>query len=278
MAADDEQIIQNRRRRITSGSDTNAPLYGRSDPMTGGDDYQNQTGDYQLDQGILETRRPHSSVVRLDTGSQLPRKTNVQPVTQRRGGTREFPLNRSTGQTGQTGIRQPRVNSQQPPLRPERKEPEQPRKVHWLLPAGVGMVAMLVLWVVGSSVLAWGMQRYNDYRYGTPRTYQIDQVVGHGGDSAAHPSHFIAINLNHQAVVIELMAGDPGKSVSYVAPVYIVGDDGLAPITVDFKDVNADSKADMIVTIHLTNQNQVYVFINDGTKFRPSNANDKMHL
>lgn len=278
MAADDEQIIQRRRRTTGAGGPgTNAPMYGRGDAMTDGDGYH-QTDGYELDQGMFDTRRTHSSVVRLDTGSQQQRKTNVQPLTQRRGGTREFPLNRPTGQTGQMGQtgRQPRVTAQQP-LRPERKEPEQ-RKVHWLLPAGVGMVAMLVLWVVGSSVLAWGTQRYNDYRYGNPRTYQVDQVVGHGGDSTAHPSHFIAINLNHQAVVIELMAGDPGKSVSYVAPVYIVGDDGLAPITVDFKDVNGDTKADMIVTIHLTNQNQVYVFINDGTKFRPSNANDKMHL
>ena len=74
------------------------------------------------------------------------------------------------------------------------------------------------------------------------------------------------------------MAGDPGKSVSYVAPVYIVGDDGLAPILLDFRDVNGDSKLDMIVTIRLTNQNQVYVFINDGAKFRPSTASDKLHL
>ncbi len=140
------------------------------------------------------------------------------------------------------------------------------------------MVAMLVLWVIGSSVLSWGIQRYNDFRYGNPRTYQTDHVVGHGGDNTTHPSHFIALNLNHQAVVIELMAGDPSKSVSYVAPVYIVGDDGKAPVTVDFRDTTGSNKLDMIVTIHLANQNQVYVFINDGNKFRPSNSNDKIHL
>jgi len=269
MAADDEQIIQ-RRRRTTGGPDTNVPMYGRGDAVTNADGYM---VDYQLDQGMLDTRRPHTSVVRFDTGSQSQRKTNVQPVTQRRGTARDLSLNRPT--QGQTG-RQPRVTSQPPP-RSERKEPEH-RKVHWLLPAGVGMVAMLVLWVVGSSVLAWGVQRYDDYRYGNPRTYQVDKVVGHGTDSNAHPSHFIAINLNHQAVVIELVAGDPAKSFSYVAPVYIVGDDGLAPILLDFRDVNSDSKLDMIVTIRLTNQNQVYVFINDGTKFRPSTASDKLHL
>lgn len=185
--------------------------------------------------------------------------------------TRDLPPNRQ-GQPGR-----PQRNTTQQTLRPERKAPE-PHKVHWLLPAGVGMVAMLVLWVIGSSALSWGMQRYNDIRYGSPRTFQTDFVVGHGKDSPTHPSHFVAINLNHQAVVIELMAGDPAKSVSYVAPVYIVGDDGLAPVTVDFRDANNDKKVDMIVSIHLSTQNQVYVFLNDGTKFRPSNANDKIRL
>ncbi|MBA2681822.1 MAG: hypothetical protein H0U76_25930, partial [Ktedonobacteraceae bacterium] len=72
MAADDEQMIQ-RRRRTTGGPDTNSPLYGRGDAMTGDDDYQ--TDSYQMDQGIFDPRRSHSSVVRFDTGSQLPRKT-----------------------------------------------------------------------------------------------------------------------------------------------------------------------------------------------------------
>jgi hypothetical protein len=140
------------------------------------------------------------------------------------------------------------------------------------------MIAMLVLWMLGSSVLAWGIQRYNDVRYGNPRTYQVDAVVGHG-DSPSRPSHFIAINYNRQAIVTEWMGGDPSKSINYVAPIYIAGDGGdLAPITVEFRDVNGDNKLDMIIHIHLPNQDQVSVFINDGHKFRPSNGNDKIRL
>src|SRR5579859_1044558 len=45
-------------------------------------------------------------------------------------------------------------------------------KVHWLLPLGIGMIAMLVLWVAGSLFLAWSLARYDDFRYGNPRTYQ----------------------------------------------------------------------------------------------------------
>lgn len=87
------------------------------------------------------------------------------------------------------------------------------------------------------------------------------------------------MNLNRQAIIVEFMAGDPGKSVSYVAPIYIAGDGGdLAPVTLEFRDVNGDGKPDMIVHILLPSQNQVSVFINDGTRFRPSNSNDKLKI
>jgi hypothetical protein len=141
------------------------------------------------------------------------------------------------------------------------------------------MIAMLVVFVIGSLVVTWGTQLRDDFTYGRPRTYQTNQVVGHGNDSAAHPSHFIAINYNRQAVVIEWMAGDPAKSVDYVVPYYIVGDNAdLTPVTVNFKDVNGDGKLDMIIHIHMRNQDQTFVFINDGSKFRPPTANDKIQL
>ncbi len=182
--------------------------------------------------------------------------------------------------------RQPQAMTRNLPRPPRAPMPQQVEqmgvlhsKTHWLLPLGVGMMAMLVLWVTGAWLVAWGGQRYNDLHYGIPRTYQTDAVVGHGGDSPAHPSHFIALNLNRQAIVIELMAGDPGKSVSYVAPVYIAGDGGdLAPVTVEFRDVTGDNRLDMIIHIHLPSQDQLSVFVNTGTKFRPSNGNDKISI
>ena len=69
------------------------------------------------------------------------------------------------------------------------------------------MIAMLVLFVVGSLVVAWGGQLHDNLVYGTPRTYQTDAVVGHG-DSKAHPSHFIAINYNR--VTFALVTHDEG--------------------------------------------------------------------
>jgi hypothetical protein len=160
---------------------------------------------------------------------------------------------------------------------------EKPRRnVHWLLPLGIGMIAMLLLWVIGSSVLAWGLDRLDDIHYGYPRTYQTDAVVGHG-DSKQHPSHFIAINLHGQAIVIEFPAGNPQHAMSYVVPYYIREQGGgqagdLTPVTVEFRDVTGDGKPDMIVHILFRTQVQTFVFVNSGTKFRPPTSSDNIHL
>ena len=151
--------------------------------------------------------------------------------------------------------------------------------VHWLLIFGVAFLALVVIWILGSAILTWSIQRYNDIRYGSPRTFQIDAVVGHNNDSPLHPSHFIAMNLQGQAVIMEIMASDPSKSVTYVAPVAISGVGAeLVPVTVEFRDVNGDGKPDMLMHIHLTNQDQVIVFINTGTKFRPLTKTDQIQI
>ena len=152
-------------------------------------------------------------------------------------------------------------------------------KVHWLLPVGIGMIAMLVLWELGSIALAWGTARYDDIRYGNPRTYQTDAVVGHGNDSTLHPSHFIAVNLNRQAIVVEFPAGNPAGAESYIVPYYILGPGAdQVPVTLEFRDVTGDGKLDMIIHIHLQSQDQTFVFINDGAKFRPPTSKDNIHM
>jgi hypothetical protein len=143
------------------------------------------------------------------------------------------------------------------------------------------MILMLILWETGTALMAWGTARYDDLRYGNPRTYQTDAVVGHGGDSPVHKSHFMAINLNRQAIVVEFPAGNPSGAQSYVVPYYILGQDGnLTPITLEFRDVagHPKSRPDMIIHIHLQTQDQTFVFVNDGTKFRPPTSQDHIHL
>ena len=73
---------------------------------------------------------------------------------------------------------------------------------------------------------------------------------------------------------MELMAGNPAKSINYTGPDLFESGGDLIPVTLEFRDVTGDGKPDMLIHI----QDKVFVFVNDGTKFRPSNANDKIHL
>ncbi|GAC1653870.1 MAG: hypothetical protein NVS4B12_25720 [Ktedonobacteraceae bacterium] len=251
------------------------PLTRASRNVTGPQTNLHQT-DY--DDTILdESTRSNTSVVRYDTSQRLPSPNphTTSAYLRRRNGTQDLPL--------QTTRQAPRSTTSQRQFAPS-TEPAVGRvkkhnaNVHWLLPLGVGMVAMLVLWVFGSLLVAWSQQRYDDMTYGRPRTYQTDAVVGHN-DSAVHKSHFIAINYNRQAIVTEWMGGDPAKSINYVVPYYIVGDNSdLTPVTVQFKDVTGHHKLDMVIHIHLNTQDQTFVFVNDGTKFRPPLPTDKIQM
>jgi hypothetical protein len=219
-------------------------------------------------------RSPTSAINRAKLQAP-PRTTSVQPVPvpQRRAG-----LNRSSTDDETVKLSPRFGRSSAKPRKESLLRHLLHGRVHWLLPLGIGMIAMLILWEVGSVALSWGMNEYNNLVYGTPRTYQIDAVVGHG-DSAAHPSHFMAINLNHQAIVIEFPAGNPQNAKSYIVPYYILGSNSAdVPVTVNFQDVTGDGKPDMIVHIHLQSQDQTFVFINTGKQFRPPTSSDHINM
>jgi hypothetical protein len=93
-----------------------------------------------------------------------------------------------------------------------------PRKSHWMLTLGIGMILMLALYVGLMWVSNWWINRQLDATYGFPRTYQVDAVVGHNNDSPANPSHFIFLNLNGHVEIIEIPAGDASKTRIYIGP------------------------------------------------------------
>jgi hypothetical protein len=169
--------------------------------------------------------------------------------------------------TGPVRARSGRNTTIQPDSSPLPGQKVDQRNVHWMLYVGVGMIAALALWVTASSLLAWGTNKYDDLIYGNPRISQTDAVVGHNNDSQAHPSHFIALNLHGQVIVIELPAGDPTKSTDYIGPELIAPGDEQIPVTLTFSDVNNDGKPDMIVHI----QDKEVHFCNNGTKFTACN-------
>lgn len=147
----------------------------------------------------------------------------------------------------------------------ERQAPR--RRFHWLFFVGLAMFTMLIGWVLFTTVANWWQITQDDWHYGRPRTYQVDQVVGHN-DSPASPSHFIAINLRGQVEVIEFPGGDATKAKIYLGPHLIGSGQDLAPVTLTFQDVNGDGKIDMIINV----QGSHFIFLNTGTEFRSAPA------
>src|SRR5258708_3135559 len=83
----------------------------------------------------------------------------------------------------------------------------QRRHFHWLYWIGIVFLVLVVGYASLGAVGSWWQVHQDDSTYGRPRTFQMDAVVGHS-DSQAHPSHFIALNLNRPISVIELPRGD----------------------------------------------------------------------
>ena len=66
--------------------------------------------------------------------------------------------------------------------------------VHWLVLVGCAMTATVILMIGLQIALSMATISYDDLRYGRPRTYQLDAVVGQN-DSISHKTHFTAMNL-----------------------------------------------------------------------------------
>lgn len=143
-------------------------------------------------------------------------------------------------------------------------EPPPKHRTHWMVFVSFGMIAMLALWIGLQLFGTWWSEHQLDATYGFPRTYQVDQVVGHE-DSADHPTHFIFLNLKGRVVIIELPGGVVAHARIYNGPAIIGDSPATVPVTADFQDVNGDGKLDMVVHVG----NQQFVYINDGTEFKP---------
>lgn len=138
-------------------------------------------------------------------------------------------------------------------------------RIHWLFPAGLGMLAMLALVLSGMwAVNAWDTHQL-DSKYGFPRTWQTDQAVGHNHDSLLHKTHFTFENLNGHIFFVEFPAGDISKARVYDVFTLLGDDKANWPVTAEFKDVNGDGRIDILIHI----QDQTIVYLNDGTGFKP---------
>lgn len=137
----------------------------------------------------------------------------------------------------------------------------------------LGMMMMALLAVTFSAIGSWWQIHQQDVTYGRPRTFQADAVVGHN-DSSTNPSHFIFLNLNRHVIIIEMPGGDAAKARIYNGPTLFGDGQDLTPVTAEFKDVNGDSRPDMVVHI----QDQTLVYLNDGTQFQPLRPGQQVNL
>lgn len=215
--------------------------------------------------------RPHSSAIRLSPQGQQTRRSSrdVNTDTQtRRSSSNNIPQRSTQKQTpsqatGTMPTRAPRNTTTNYDVLPPNKHER--RNVHWLLYVGMGMLVALALWVLAGNVLNWGTNEYNNVVYGYPRTFQTDAVVGHN-DSTVNPSHFVALNLHGQIIVVEFPGGNPSKAIDYAGPDLIGPGEDQLPVTLSFSDLNHDGKVDMV--IHVTDR--LFVFYNNGTSFTAS--------
>jgi hypothetical protein len=128
--------------------------------------------------------------------------------------------------------------------------------------AVAGVAGLLALYVVLTALFGFARTKLDDMQYGRPRTTHLDAYVGHAGEQAGAPSHFIAMNLDRRVVLIELPGGDTQNATTITGP-YLFGDgQDLTPIKLASEDVNGDGQADLLVTV----QNEQLVYINDKAK------------
>lgn len=137
-------------------------------------------------------------------------------------------------------------------------------RLHPLFSLGGGLLVMLLLLVLVTQAITWGTNALNTLRYGYPRVSQANAVVGHT-DSASHPSHFLAINLNGLIEVIEWPGGESSQMRIYTGPRLFGPNSDQQPVTLRFADVNGDGKPDMLLEI----EGSQMVWINDQGGFRP---------
>lgn len=192
-------------------------------------------------------------------------KSAVYRTTEQHPASRSVPQGRASRIPARASRSSVEVVTGPPPRRqPSRRETEAlpRRRLHPLVFAGIALFIAILGWVVLTTVATWVTNMQDHWQYGYPRTAQYDIVVGHS-DSPAHPSHFIALNLNGQVEIIEFPGGDASKARIYTG-IAIVGPNAtLNPVTLSFQDVNGDGLLDMIVTVGSSH----YVFLNEKGQF-----------
>ena len=135
------------------------------------------------------------------------------------------------------------------------------------------LLALLAIYAIMGNVMSWGRARYDDLRYGITRTFQADEVVGHN-DGAGTPTHFVAMNLNRQVLIIEIPGGDASKTRTLTGPYLFGAGEDKTAVLLRFDDINRDGSKDLIVNV----KNEEIVYLNKDGQFQPITAEERLKL
>lgn len=147
------------------------------------------------------------------------------------------------------------------------------RHFHPLFWLGLGLVAILVFWLVISQVVTWGTNKLNDIKYGYPRTFQMNAVLGNG-DSPTHPSHLLALNLSGEIILEVFPAGDASHAKDYILTTLAGPESALVPVTLQLIDPGHTGKPDLVINIGAIQS----VLVNDQGSFRPPTPVEQQQL
>ncbi|HEX9370251.1 MAG TPA: hypothetical protein VF897_04565 [Roseiflexaceae bacterium] len=148
-----------------------------------------------------------------------------------------------------------------------------PISLHTIAYVVTALLALLAIYAIIGNLMGWGRGRLDDLRYGATRTFQADEVVGHD-DGAGTPTHFIAMNLNRQVLVIEIPGGDPSKIRTITGPYLFGAGEDKTAVLLRFDDLNRDGSKDLVLNV----KNEEIVYLNKDGQFQPITPEERAKL
>lgn len=125
------------------------------------------------------------------------------------------------------------------------------------------LLAAIAIYILVSMTIGKAQIILDDYRYGRPRTVQLDAFVGHG-ETNGQPTHLLAINLNRQATIIELPGGDATQARTIAGPYLFGASEDLTPLRLSVRDLDGDGQPDLLLDV----RNEQVVYLNKDGVFR----------
>jgi len=144
---------------------------------------------------------------------------------------------------------------------------------HPLLTALLGAIAVLIAYQLLAGAMFWARVKVDDLRYGYPRSYQLDGFVGFG-ESNGTPTHFVALNLHRQIVVLVTSGDDPSHTITLKGPYLFGSDEEYSPVTLRLVDVNGDGYPDVVLGVD--HQQVVWIDQPRQGSFRPISPQERM--